>query len=400
MKDIRLAIIATHPIQYYVPLYREIFSRPGVSGEVLFASRHGIEGDSFDPEFAEKFSWDVNLTDGFPHRYLNVFCKFGRSSANAIQWLTSVSSELSPDRYDIALIPGYRPLFEFQAIMSAVSGDLPIMLRPEGYDRAVQNGGIAPMMKERYLRWLYGKINVYLSIGNRSSRHFLAYGGSAERIVSAPYCVDNDVFRRGYTNGGAGREQLRRELKIPVDGFVIAFCGKMIDRKRPLVLAQAVARSRYKHKIFILWIGSGPLLNETKARCEADNLNTIFTGFVNQSQIGQYYSLADLHVLPSVEETWGLVVNETMNYGLPQIVTSGSGCGDDLINRRGTGFIVPIDDIDELRSKIDWMIENPKERLEMSVRSGEVINEFSIKVAADGVVAGAEMGTSPSDKKS
>ena len=135
MSSIKLAIIATHPIQYYVPLYREIFSRSGIVGEVLYASNHGLSGKSFDPDFGDGFDWDINLTEGYPSRFLNVINRFGQPSSNAVRWLTDVSSSLTPKKYDVVLIPGYRPIFEMQAIIKCFRSQIPIMLRPEGYEK-------------------------------------------------------------------------------------------------------------------------------------------------------------------------------------------------------------------------------------------------------------------------
>ncbi len=131
------------------------------------------------------------------------------------------------------------------------------------------------------------------------------------------------------------------------------------------------------------------LLQDVKNFTGTHNLASTFAGFANQSELAQYYGAADLHILSSVEETWGLVVNETMNFSLPQIVTVGAGCGDDLIAGKGTGFVIPVDDSDALAAKIDWFIENNQKRMQMSRRCLEVINEWGLKEAADGVIAGA-----------
>ena len=61
-----------------------------------------------------------------------------------------------------------------------------------------------------------------------------------------------------------------------------------------------------------------------------------------------YYSCADVIVLPSIYESWGLVVNEAAACGVPAIVASNVGCGPDLIDERFTGFSFPSGDTDKL----------------------------------------------------
>jgi glycosyltransferase involved in cell wall biosynthesis len=136
-------------------------------------------------------------------------------------------------------------------------------------------------------------------------------------------------------------------------------------------------------------VGSGLLLQEVKEFYHANRLVGTFTGFSNQSELARYYSAADLHVLSSAEETWGLVVNETMNFSLPQIVTTGAACGNDLVEGKGNGFVVPIDNASALAEKLDWFFENRSKCAEMGRKSLEVIRHWGVKEAADGIVIGA-----------
>ena len=71
-------------------------------------------------------------------------------------------------------------------------------------------------------------------------------------------------------------------------------------------------------------MGDGPLRNELEAYIAQYKVkNVVISGFINQSEIGTIYSMADLFVMCSgIGETWGLSVNEAMNFSLPVIVTS------------------------------------------------------------------------------
>ena len=388
MSPIRLAIISTHPIQYYVPLYREVFGRPDIAGEVLFASDHGLSGKALDPDFGERFDWDINLTDGYPHKFLKVLSRFNQPTVNAVRWLTNISTAISSEKYDVVVVPGYRPLFELQALTKCFLSKIPVMLRPEGYDRS-----ILPSLKNsartKYLQWIYKNIDAYLAIGTRSKKHFLSHGGDAAKIIESPYCVDNPFFQDGAELNLSSRDEFRHRLKVDKEKLVVVFVGKMIPRKRPLILAEAISRAKHKDNIHVIWVGSGLLLQEVKDFYHANRLVGTFTGFSNQSELAQYYSAADLHVLSSAEETWGLVVNETMNFSLPQIVTNGAACGNDLVEGKGNGFVVPIDNASALAEKLDWFFENRSKCAEMGRKSLEVIRHWGVKEAADGIVIGA-----------
>ena len=69
-------------------------------------------------------------------------------------------------------------------------------------------------------------------------------------------------------------------------------------------------------------------------------VQVVFAGFVNQAEIGAYYAAADCLILPSrFGETWGLVVNEALQFGVPCLVSNKVGCGPDLIQSGRTGYI-------------------------------------------------------------
>ena len=88
----------------------------------------------------------------------------------------------------------------------------------------------------------------------------------------------------------------------------------------------------------------------------ARSLPVTFVGFVNQSRMPEVYAAADVLVLPSYSETWGLVVNEAFACGLPAIVSDRVGCAPDMIMDGLTGTVVPAGDIERLASAIDYWI--------------------------------------------
>jgi glycosyltransferase involved in cell wall biosynthesis len=92
-------------------------------------------------------------------------------------------------------------------------------------------------------------------------------------------------------------------------------------------------------------VGSGPLEGQVRAEAARLGVNLQMTGFMNQSELGEMYALADCLVLPSAyPETWGLVVNEALAAGLPCVVSSAAGCAPDLIRDDETGYVFPLDD--------------------------------------------------------
>ena len=117
-----------------------------------------------------------------------------------------------------------------------------------------------------------------------------------------------------------------------------------LPSKRPLQVVQAA--SRLGDAVTVLVVGSGPLADDLRAEAIERGVALREVGFLNQTEIGRAYALADCLVLPSdARETWGLVVNEALAAGLPCVVSDAVGCGPDLVHEGDTGYVVPLDDV-------------------------------------------------------
>ena len=88
--------------------------------------------------------------------------------------------------------------------------------------------------------------------------------------------------------------------------------------------------------------------------------NVHFIGFKSKEELKKYYKSADLFVLPTREDIWGLVINEAMSYGLPIITTNKCVAGVELINNDENGFIVSVEDSKSISKKINLLLDNEK----------------------------------------
>ena len=189
----------------------------------------------------------------------------------------------------------------------------------------------------------------FLSPGVRVRDYLQWYGVPERRIFHVPHAVDNQMFAAAaapYQQPDV-RAAARLRWGIDPDAFVVLFVGKLTPSKRPLNVVRAMARLAPGATLMV--VGSGPL--ESAVRDEAARLNVAIkmVGFLNQSELGEPYGLADCLTLPSdFPETWGLVVNEALATGLPCVVSNAVGCAPDLIRDGETGYVYPLDDIEAL----------------------------------------------------
>jgi glycosyltransferase involved in cell wall biosynthesis len=128
--------------------------------------------------------------------------------------------------------------------------------------------------------------------------------------------------------------------------MALVFSGKLIPKKDPILVIEAISRlpRLVKDRIHFIVIGDGELKGEIeKIGRLVLGRRLHLLGFLNQTEIGRGYACGDYLILPSREgagETWGLVVNEALQFGLGVIVSEGVGCGVDLVNEHiGSRFI-------------------------------------------------------------
>ena len=80
--------------------------------------------------------------------------------------------------------------------------------------------------------------------------------------------------------------------------------------------------------------------------------------FMRKDQLKEYFLISDLFILPTKEDIWGLVMNEAMGYGLPVITTDKCIAGVELITDEINGYIVPINYVEELSNKNNFILSD------------------------------------------
>jgi len=226
----------------------------------------------------------------------------------------------------------------------------------------------------------------FLVIGSANRDFYLSVGVSEDRLFNTPYAVDNEFFDQTRATVMPRRAQIRAEMGFPEDLPVIVFSAKLIDRKRPLDIVEAVARLAGEGTaVGLLIIGEGTLRDDIESMVRTRQLPYVhLTGFVNQTGLSRYYAAGDVFVLPAEFDTWGLVVNEAMLFRMPAIVTDMVGAGRDLVEDGVTGYVYKVGDIDALADRLKRLVRNGQCRTEM----GEAARAKVVAWSFDEDVAG------------
>ena len=403
MKRPRLAIVVSHPIQYYAPWFRHLAAEPDLAPRVFYLSDHGVAARA-DAQFGAAFAWDTDLLSGYEHRFIP-------------------NTARRPDvtRFDGLKNPGLRPaLREFAPDAVLLFGyayrphlglllrpPAPILFRGDSHllgqrrgpsapgPRSLDNGHWSSIIRHRArslarsvaLRFVYSRCAAFLPVGSANADYFRHHGVPAEKLFPAPHCVDAAHFV-ATPERLAEASALRASLGIPATARVVLFAGKLIPKKRPDLLLAAFVRVA-PPGAHLVFSGDGELLPALRAATEAGGRSDVhFLPFANQSAMPARYLLGDVFVLPSEgrHETWGLAVNEAMHLGRPCLVSDHVGCHPDLVRPGVTGWVFPAGDESALADGLREVLARPRDELAAVGRAARRhVSDFNYAAATNGL---------------
>jgi glycosyltransferase involved in cell wall biosynthesis len=380
----RLAAVTSHPVQYQAPLFQKLAAAGDVDLTVYYGHDGSIAGE-VDPEFRVHLKWDRPLLDG----YRSVFLQHRSRPLNAIQRLAAdaqIMRHLARRPFDAVFIHSYATRLSIFALLGALASRTPILLRSES-ERLRTRPLWVRTAKAALLRPLFAMIAGFLVIG-RANRQFLEdYGVAGRRQFLTPYSVDNEYFRRERARVAPLRRTLRATYGFADDMVVVGFSGKLIPRKRVADLIDAVGSLQLEgQRVALLIVGDGPDRDALEQRSRTRGINSIvFAGFKNQSELAACYECMDVFVLPSGFETWGLVINEAMVFGLPIIASDMTGASADLVEHGGNGYVFRAGSVTALADALRGLAAAPETRQRFGKRSEAIVQGYSYDLCVDGV---------------
>ena len=351
-----LGILTSHPIQYQAPLFRALAERVDLT---VYFAHQATGANQAEAGFDTSFDWDTDLTSGFRHSFLkNVSRRPGMTRFAGCD-KPSIEKVLANDKIDVAAVNGWHLKSYLQGAKAARSLRIPVMARTDSH-LDTQRSSVTRAVKAIAYPWFLRRFSMFLPTGSRSAEYLRHYGVPESRIRIVPYCIDVEAFSSVADRIRASRERLRAEFGVVGDERLVLFVGKLIGLKNIPILIEALTRlSASDGAVRLLIVGSGPLAGELTNMANARSLPLTFVGFVNQSQMPEVYVAADVLLLPSSSETWGLVVNEAFACRLPAVVSDRVGCGPDMIVDGLTGTVVEAGNVGQLANAIGRWINVP-----------------------------------------
>ena len=367
MRRPRLAIIVSHPIQYYVPLYRRLAARDDLEPKVFF-TWHAGQRPQHDPGFGRNVAWDIPLTDGYDFELVPNVSKQPGSD----HFLGLRNPQLCPRvlewKPDAIHITGYAYASHLHGMWKCHRAGIPVLFRGDSH-LLDQRMGWRWQLKKTLLRRVFGWTAACLYVGQNNYDYYIRIGVPEGKLFYCPHSIEVGRFAEPHQELEARGKQWRRELGIPDSARVIVYAGKFEARKQPIQLMSAI-RTMSDNNVMLVMIGNGPLEEEifTIARQNPSRFRVL--PFQNQTKMPVAYRLGDIVTLPSAYgETWGLALNEALACGRRVLVSDKVGGAPDVVRSPATGAIFASGDWSDFQTKLNELLRQRADPAELRQRA-------------------------------
>ncbi len=384
-KKYKVAIISPAPFYYHTPLYCRLGSFADIDLTVYYCSDETLLGMDVEKTYSTRGSF-INRED-LLKGYHSKFIKNYSPVPSYLTWpfgLINISiwQEIKNGKYDVVVLQAWTNITWWIAFFACLKFKTRVLFMTDAniLSESVRSVG-KKKIKKYILNFLFKKTDGFLTTGKANEEFYKYYGADPKKMTRFYFSWGYEAFFAKAQQIKSRREAIRKSLGIGEDDFLVLYVGRLSQEKNPGIILDAFNNLSIKNKK-LFFVGDGPLRSEIEQKIKKTKASGVFlSGFQNHDKIGEFYAIADVLVLPSSSETWGIVVNEAMCFGVPIIASDQVGAAVDLVKNKYNGFVFPVGDTKELVNALNSLISMSKnERLSFGQKSSEIIKEWIDKI--------------------
>ena len=365
---------------------------PQIDLQVAYCSLRGANS-GYDPDFDTAIQWDVPLLDGYNWVEIR---NIGKDTESFLGLCNPGLWRVIRRNYFDAVFchTGYLKASFWIAFLAARLSGSVFLFGADANSLAPRDSQSWKVAVKKVL-WprLFSIADQIIVPSSRTRDLMRSLGFAEEQITLTPYCVDNDWWAA--QSAQVNRDAIRSAWRVGPDSAVVLFCAKLQPWKRPDDLLEAFVAARISGAVLV-FAGDGPLRQSLYQRALelriADHVR--FLGFVNQSALPAVYTAADLMVLPSEYEPFGVVVNEASCCGCPVAATDRVGAAADLIAPVSPDFIFPCGDVPALTGLLQKALSDRTELARRGQDSRRRMQSWSERENISGALEAVERALS------
>lgn len=309
----------------------------GITVKVFYTWGKTVLENKFDPGFGKQVKWDIPLLDGYDYEFVdNVAVNPGSHHHKGID-NPEIIDKIEKYAPSAILVFGWNFKSHLR-VLRYFKNKIPIFFRGDS-TLLNEKPGLKTIARRLYLKWVYRFIDYALYVGENNRKYFLKHGVKPGQLIHTPHTVDIERFKEPNDVYAAKAAIWKNQLGILPGEITVLYAGKLEPVKNVFFLLK-LAEGVKNLPVKIIIVGNGPLEIELKQKAAA-NSQVVFLDFQNQSVMPVVYRLADIFILCSVSETWGLGANEAMACGCALALSNKVGGAPDLVvNDNGIVFNV------------------------------------------------------------
>ena len=376
-KKFRVAVINSHPIQYFSPLYAYINQSDDIEITALYYSDISVRG-GFDRGFGQAVKWDVDLLAGYPYQFVGPKAHTRTLGGFFSVFTPQISAAVRQGGYDALILHGHQYAADLIAFAAAKAAGIPVLMHCETH-LGLRRTPLRAALRRAGLSLLYNACDGALAIGTANAAYHRFLGVPQASISLFPYTVDIARFTAASTLSAGERNAMRDRLGVSRGRPVVLYASKLERRKHPDDLLRAASQlAREGIEFDVVIAGSGEMGPELAAlAAKRGGPHVVFPGFVNQAEMPKLFGACDVFVLPAHDEPWGLIINEAMCAGLPVVTTTEVGCVPDLVHAGENGALFHAGHVGQLADALRPLLQNADLRRGMGAKSREIIAGWS-----------------------
>lgn len=313
-------------------------------------------------KLSEQYDMDIFFaTCKNENRNPDWFCKSGevtfeildneKSNAKFEQSLKNIKEYDFVLAYDPTLKPALKAILKCRML------NVPYFVNNDG---AFINKG--NFIKTAIKKFIYSGAKLCFASGKFSEKYFLTFGAKkdAVKIHNFTSLNEEDILKERVSE--EEKTELRRKLNLNNDKVYVITVGQFIERKGFDLLLEGWNRLGGKNAELII-IGGGDDRGKYEAFITENKLDNVsIIDFLDKKALYEYYKASDIFILPTREDVWGLVINESMACGLPVMSSDNCIAAQELIEQGENGFIYPVYDIEAMKNYLQMLIDDKELR--------------------------------------
>ena len=303
--------------------------------------------------------------------------------------IRALTERMRAYRPDVILLTGYYDPAQITLMLIAKLSGIKLIIQTESTPVDQNRSWPKEWVKSRIISMADG----FFCFGTPQASYLIQLGVRPEKIlVQRNAVVDNTKLRQVYNQAFPNRSEKQQSLGLKPFNFI--YVGRLAAEKNLTVLIdafhQALLQTPHQTDWGLVLLGDGDQKSTLQHQIDRLNLNSFIQILPNQPwyRVPETLSLADVLVLPSLSEPWGLVVNEAMACGMPVLVSNRCGCAPDLVQDGQNGYVFDPLRRDELVNCLLKFIDGRADLNKMGQVSAEIISSYTPNAVAREMLAG------------